>query len=283
MEPIELEHIEKSQEYKFFQGDFTQTSEIETDENKAAKCIMVQEISQYKDSTLAAQILTYIIKGTWAWHSRTSKFIFITDAAGDIFLNLHNEYCGDGSLHFEWMFDKNSFYRTYYKEDQPVALRVAAFYAKYPFFFLKVLWARITALQNLNRYGWLYWIGILLWSLRLLQLRFFSVVNKIKFVSGGFVLSIWLYNCFFYFPTFIGILPLTIFVASVLFYKIEYRHQLSLAYPVIWTSLFLLMITMIPNTLYELFLLPATCAYTVYLSGALINGFIRTDQLASSS
>jgi hypothetical protein len=261
MQRPELDYIDK-------------TSAPEMDKvSRAAKCISVSEIKENEDSVLAAKVFTYIVKWTSVWYARSTKLIFVTNAAGDMFLNMHNEYCSDGALHFEWMFDKNSFYRKYCTDAQPLEQKIALFYYRHPLFIFRVFASRVIHSLIPTAFGFFYWLAVVLWAMGVIKRRLLEA-EKIKAWYVVALLVLVLLLVVFRWQLWAGgvVLCLGILAAALLLYKFSYQKELPLTFALLWGSLFLFLVIVLPNPSYEYFLLPASCLYIVYYLPAFLKG-----------
>jgi hypothetical protein len=224
----------------------------------------------------SVKIMTYIVKSLAVYHSRTTSFILITSAFGDALLNFNNEYCSDGGMHFEWMFIKTSFYRSYCSENQSVVTKLYLFFTHYPSFLFRIPMARFTR-SFTEYYHKYYWLAAALWGLCAMQIPLFSISSRgIKFILTLvlLVLCVLVYLFSIDLNKYAAIALYTpLFCLGLFFFQIPYRNVLSVTFPVIWLSLFLFMFVIFPNPVYMLVSMPISCLCTIYFSILLTKGF----------
>jgi len=236
----------------------------------------------YSDTTniaryeMSIKTMRYIVKTLWMYHARNTPFIFITNASGDVLLDLNNEYCNDGGMHFEWLFIKSSFYRSYCSESQPTATKLFLFYTHHPSFLFRIIRGRFTHTftENYQKY---YWLAAALWGLCVIQIQLFSIRDtRKKIASALLLLSLcalaYLFSCIF--SKYAALLLYTpLFCFGLFFYKVNYKDIISATFPLIYLGLFLFMFIIFPNPNYMLVAMPISCLCMIYFSLLLAGGF----------
>lgn len=201
-------------------------------------------------------------------HSSNASFMCITNSGGEQLLHQNNEKSLDGApLHFEWMFVKNSKYNqdTF---NRNTFVKILSFYRYYPSYIFKIPIARI--IYSAKTYPLIFWLAGALWGLSVIQRRATDIKNyRCKtwiLLTVIFLFGLSYYLCFvpFKYASVLYFLPL--FLVGVVLFKKSDEPDLSIAYPILWLSIFLLLILIFGDERFTWVAMPVSCLCGTYFS-----------------
>lgn len=212
---------------------------------------------------LTDSIITILMKR----YTTPDKFILISNQTPiEGFLEVHNEYCLDGSWHPEWIIKEDAIYNNYYLNVSPI-WKIIYFYRDNPRLIVKIATAKIKRATEGKLSIFLLTSFLFSSYMILATLRISNIFIKLGiFIS---LMGIFIFTNYLSYDEHI-IFIFVLFVVGVCLYRKRYTEDLPYIIPIYVVGIYIILIMFIGVPRYVNFTTPLMLLFSTYILSLLI-------------